>query len=939
MWTLQRPNDTSLTFYWGFIELQHSNYCKNPNKSVCFSVFWYLENGVSYEDRPKNLGGIGVNSRSRYRNGLNTPDQALSKSKRGGGATRRRLLQRNLFYETLEPRQMLAVLGTDSSTTVAVQSGNEGELPPIPIVQRTTDEIELVDELTEEFLGNSFELDFYRNNAYAAGLTGNYTFLVMNPAGNPDAEAPLWVYLHGGGVGYYDDTGTYVAVKNQTEDTWNHEETFTGLWENHVLAKTFNENTGQPIDSTLKRRIDEGYRVMVVSLSDHDLYSGLGTSYTNSPNPGAEVNGLQATMAAIDYAVANYATTHVWAHGTSAGSIGVWSLASSYTAEGTPLTGIVADSWIVTPRLYITADAFTGEPGYPFGAGFDVDGVTDKVGFYTDPDNRSEPEAQISDRDFREVPSLFISGNDDPFFGGNQAPLAEAVAEGLTNGQWYHDGLKQAIDNQPNSPHEYHNFFGYGHVPTNREGPVNDTVDEFLSKILTGNPAPPEWSIATTSPTIAEDALANEMLILSLAGTVGEGDQAQVRLDMQDITTSPGDYQDVGVIITQAVDAYNGPGTLAFSNGVRTYKGGVGGSSMNDLSVPILLVNDDLVEENESFVVSLLDMTGDPIGQSQTITIIDDDRSESVWTNLSNRFDVNNDGIITPIDVLNVINYLHVNGSAELPDSRNEGQPFYDVSKDGWISPVDAIQIINEINGFNYTVTIGVQATAANGDVMSEVEVGSIFYLTLTAEDHRDDAKGVYAAYADAYYDPNLIAVVGAPQFIDPYINVKHSDLGTTGLIDEWGAVAGGEPTGSGTNVVSRVPLRAIAAGQVLFGAAAVDDQILRAIAVYGSDDAVPTSEINYQAFNLKITDGEGEDAEGEAYFAEPLEFTVESNNIQAPAWLTPLLIDDVLRTNTESNWLDSRNGLASELESELNSGEDWLETIDDWFARDEEAA
>ena len=31
----------------------------------------------------------------------------------------------------------------------------------------------------------------------------------------------------------------------------------------------------------------------------------------------------QATMAAIDYTVANYPTTHVWAHGTSAGSIGV----------------------------------------------------------------------------------------------------------------------------------------------------------------------------------------------------------------------------------------------------------------------------------------------------------------------------------------------------------------------------------------------------------------------------------------------------------------------------------------------------------------------------------------------------------------------------------------------------------------------------------------
>ena len=165
-------------------------------------------------------------------------------------------------------------------------------------------------------------------------------------------------------------------------------------------------------------------------------------------------------------------------------------------------------------------------------------------------------------------------------------------------------------------------------------------------------------------------------------------------------------------------------------------------------------------------------------------------------------------------------------------DRSSAEPPFYDVSKDGWISPVDAIQIINELNVFPYTVTIGVQATAANGDVISEVEVGSIFYLTMTAEDHRDDAKGVYAAYADAYYDSNLITVVGAPQFIDPYINVKHSDLGTTGLIDEWGAVADGTPTGSGAKVVSRVPLRATAAGQVLFGAAAVDDQNLRALSL-----------------------------------------------------------------------------------------------------------
>ena len=357
-------------------------------------------------------------------------------------------------------------------------------------VSRDTSQINLIQESTANALGISLELDFYRNSAYECGLTGNYTFLVINPVGDPDAEAPLWVYLHGGGVGYYDDTSTYVAVKDQTENTWNHEETFSDLWEKAVLANSFNQNTGQPIDSTLKRRIEEGYRVVAVSMCDHDVYSGLGTPYTHNPNPGAEVNGLQATMAAIDYMVAHYPTTHVWAHGTSAGSIGVWSLASSYTDEGTPLTGIVADSWIATPRLRTTAEAFTGEPGYPFGPGFDVDGITDKVGYFARDDIGQEPEARIPDDDFRAVPSLFINGNDDPFCGGNQGPLAEAVAEGLTNCQWYHDALRQAIDDQPNSPHAFHNFLGYGHVPTNRGGPANNTVNDFVDGVMATNPPP-----------------------------------------------------------------------------------------------------------------------------------------------------------------------------------------------------------------------------------------------------------------------------------------------------------------------------------------------------------------------------------------------------------------------------------------------------------------
>jgi hypothetical protein len=218
-------------------------------------------------------------------------------------------------------------------------------------------------------------------------------------------------------------------------------------------------------------------------------------------------------MAAIDYTVANYPTTHVSAHGTSAGSIGVWSLASSYAVEGNPLTGIVADSWISTPRILTTAAAFSGEPGYPFGSDFDVQGVSDKVGFFVREDIPSWPEAQIVDRDFRDVPALFIGGNNDPFCGGNQAPLAEAVAEGLSNCNWLHDGLRQAINAQADSPHQLHVLDGFGHVPTNFEGPVNDIVDVFIADVLATDPPYP-FGEPVPEPGATAMLLAGAMVLL-----------------------------------------------------------------------------------------------------------------------------------------------------------------------------------------------------------------------------------------------------------------------------------------------------------------------------------------------------------------------------------------------------------------------------------------
>jgi len=349
----------------------------------------------------------------------------------------------------------------------------------------------LAEEAEEDVLvssGSTFELDFYRNPAYECGLTGNYTFMVVNPA-NGDAadQAPLWVFLHGGGSGYFDANGDYLAVLGQTEDSWNHEETFDDLHVQQLQTRTV-EN-GQPKDITLTRRLLEGYRVVLVSMCDHDQYSGLGTPYPNNPNPGAEVNGMQATMAAVDYTVANYPTTHVFAHGTSAGSVGAYTLAMSFAAEGTHLTGVVSDSVLSTRQLTLI-EIFAGQPGQQYQAGYTYAGFAEKIGFYGQLENQVHPEARI-DGGFVEVPLLFVGGIEDPVCMASQPAIPEAVAEGLNNCEWQAESLIQTIAAQADSPHQVSLLDGEGHVPTNRVTPANDIVDTFITDILAANPPHP----------------------------------------------------------------------------------------------------------------------------------------------------------------------------------------------------------------------------------------------------------------------------------------------------------------------------------------------------------------------------------------------------------------------------------------------------------------
>jgi hypothetical protein len=74
------------------------------------------------------------------------------------------------------------------------------------------------------------------------------------------------------------------------------------------------------------------------------------------------------------------------------------------------------------------------------------------------------------------------------------------------------------------------------------------------------------------------------------------------------------------------------------------------------------------------------------------------------FTNGFNRYDVNNDGYVTAIDALGLINELNRNGARGLGGNGGSGEgetgsKFYpDVNADGYISAADVLMVINELN-------------------------------------------------------------------------------------------------------------------------------------------------------------------------------------------------------------------------------------------------
>ena len=139
--------------------------------------------------------------------------------------------------------------------------------------------------------------------------------------------------------------------------------------------------------------------------------------------------------------------------------------------------------------------------------------------------------------------------------------------------------------------------------------------------------------------------------------------------------------------------------------------------------------------------VTVADNGTPPLSDSDAFTIV---VVGSTWQNPHHYFDTNDDGRITPIDVLILINDLNVRGSRDLTTGwppTPAPPPFLDPSGDGRISPLDVLFVINDINA-NDSRPI---PSALGGEGESTEQVGP--YHPIAVSD-RDAAGRVLSADA-----------------------------------------------------------------------------------------------------------------------------------------------------------------------------------------------
>ena len=362
---------------------------------------------------------------------------------------------------------------------------------PFPLGLHDASQIVLTGSGTLEAGGEEWRWDVYENPAYRCGRSGFFTFLVLEREADVSQERPLWLFLRGGGVGYYFPDGAYLGSED-ANDMMN-----AGVLLGSLTAQAV-DPAGNYMNTVAGQRMEEGWRLAAVSMCDHDLHSGLGTPYPHNPHHGGEgdtVDGLMANLAAVDLilrgndGLSPYPSSLLFLHGESAGSAGTWSLAYGLHRQGVAVAGAILDSYTVTERQL----SLYGKGCTPLEMieGFTIDGLNEKIGLmFTEPAVFVE---NVVASGFP-VPLFDLVSEMDYHCCGFVGPLPEAIAAGYDgNCAWARGVLHDAMDARPSGEHHAHLVIEDStvHVLSLKEGPVQEALEAWVQQILNASPPRP----------------------------------------------------------------------------------------------------------------------------------------------------------------------------------------------------------------------------------------------------------------------------------------------------------------------------------------------------------------------------------------------------------------------------------------------------------------
>jgi hypothetical protein len=221
------------------------------------------------------------------------------------------------------------------------------------------------------------------------------------------------------------------------------------------------------------------------------------------------------------------------------------------------------------------------------------------------------------------------------------------------------------------------------------------------------------------------------------------------------------------------------------------------------------------------------------------------------WQNPVRNEDVDGDGVVSPLDVLMLINFINAFGAGSVVNNPNlpaAPPPYYDVNNDQFISPLDVLQVINYINAGGSRiapgseqskpkVSINLKVTDTNGNSVDSLKVGQEYLISGFAEEA--SGQSILGAYADV-------------RLSDKFDIIQISDL--AGSSRRAPINLGGLSNGvTGPLQLFTIRVRANSAGMAVSKALRPSSELLDAAYVIGWNEGIKESEVDYGTLRLRI--------------------------------------------------------------------------------------